>query len=244
MFQANRETSSGDASRKPRISPPLEKCSPFARNTMTRIRASASSASNTARNCSRSAIVMTLSGALSRITSARSRAGSIPRRKPSKRSGSAGSRGAGSVISFPPILAGHEQPPQDLADRRFRDLGDEHIIARPLEIGEARTAAPGIERRRLDSNLNIRGALHESGDALAPAPVRQSRDRYLGDCRMQGQHALDVAGRHVLSAGYDHVVDPAGDVEIALGIEISGIAGEIPAVVQRTSIGVGAPPIA
>src|SRR5947209_5319918 len=103
----------------------------------------------------------------------------ISRRKPSKISGNAGNNGAGSVISFPPIFTGHEKPPQDLADRRFRDLGDEHIIAPSLVIGEARRAAPGIERRRLDRNVSIRGALDESGDALAPALVRHSHDRHL-----------------------------------------------------------------
>jgi hypothetical protein len=61
---------------------------------------------------------------------------------------------------------------------------------------------------------------------------------------MQGHHALDVGGQHVLAAGYDHVVDPAGDEEITLRIKISGVAGEIPAVMQCTDIGVGAPPIA
>src|SRR5215469_11926945 len=61
-FHARRETCSGEASRKPEISPPLEKCSPVARSTTTRMRASVSNASNTARNCSRSAIVMMLSG--------------------------------------------------------------------------------------------------------------------------------------------------------------------------------------
>src|ERR1700756_2860998 len=35
MFQARRETCSGEASRKPEISPPLEKCSPAARSTTT-----------------------------------------------------------------------------------------------------------------------------------------------------------------------------------------------------------------
>jgi hypothetical protein len=31
-------------------------------------------------------------------------------------SGSTGNNGGGSVISFPPVLAGYEKPPQDLAD--------------------------------------------------------------------------------------------------------------------------------
>src|SRR5438874_2039213 len=37
-----------------------------------------------------------------------------------------------------PILPGHQQAAQDLADRRFRDVDDENIVARPLVIGEAR----------------------------------------------------------------------------------------------------------
>src|ERR1700731_1622373 len=41
MFQPRRERCSGEASRKPEISPPLEKCSPAARRTTTRMRASA-----------------------------------------------------------------------------------------------------------------------------------------------------------------------------------------------------------
>src|ERR1700736_5495333 len=157
MFQARRETCSGEAARKPSISPPLEKCSPAARSTTTRMRASASSASNTARNCSRSAIVTMLSGGLSRITSARCRSGSSSRRKPSKLSGSLGTSGGGSLMLFPPILASDEQAAQDLADRRFRDFDDKHVLARALVIGEARTPAPGVER---------------GGPERAPAPVR------------------------------------------------------------------------
>ena len=38
MFHASFETCSGDASRKPLMSPPLEKCSPCPRTTMTRTR--------------------------------------------------------------------------------------------------------------------------------------------------------------------------------------------------------------
>jgi hypothetical protein len=50
---------------------------------------------------------------------------------------------------FPPILAGDEQAAQDLADRRFRDFGDKHVLARALVIGEARTPAPGVERLKM-----------------------------------------------------------------------------------------------
>src|SRR6516164_1722485 len=172
MFQARRETCSGEASRKPAISPPLEKCSPAARSTTTRMRASAASASNTARNCSRWAIVTMLSGCRSRITSARCRSGSSSRRKPSKLSGSIGTSGGGSLMLFPPVIAGDEQTAQDLPDRRFRDFGDKHVLARALVIGEARTPAPGVERLGIDRSA----ALDKSGDPLAPALVRQAGD--------------------------------------------------------------------
>src|SRR5215831_386759 len=187
MFQARRETCSGEASRKPEISPPLEKCSPAARSTTTRIRASVSSASNTARICSRSAIVTMLSGGRSRITSARCCSGSGSSPKPSKLLGSVGTSGGGSLMLFPPVLASDKQTAQDLADRRFRDFGDKHVLARALVIGQARTPAPGVERIGLDRAA----ALYESGDLLAPSLVRQACHGHLLDSRMQRQDALD-----------------------------------------------------
>src|ERR1700746_3854372 len=130
------------------------------------MRASASSASNTARNSSRSAIVTMLSGGRSRITSARCRSGSSSRRKPSKLSGTLGTSGGGSLMLFPRILAGDEQAAQDLADRRFRDFGDKHILARALVIGEARTPAPGVER------LGLRPPRALAKNGAPPAPPR------------------------------------------------------------------------
>ena len=50
IFHASFETCSGDASMKPPIFPPLEKCSPTARITMTRTRESSSSVSNANRS--------------------------------------------------------------------------------------------------------------------------------------------------------------------------------------------------
>src|SRR6516165_93645 len=181
MFQPRRETCSGEAARKPEISPPLEKCSPAARTTTTRMWVSASSASNTARNSSRSAIVTMLSGGRSRITSARCRSGSGSSRKPSILLGRVGTSGGGSLILFPPVLAGDEHAAQDLADRRFWDFGDKHIFARALVIGKARSPAPDVERIGLDRAA----ALDESSNPLAPALVRKANDRHFGDGRMQ-----------------------------------------------------------
>src|SRR6516225_12044221 len=163
-FQARCETCSGEASRKPEISPPLEKCSPAARSTTTQIRASASSASNTARICSRSAIVTMLSGGRSRITSARCCSGSSSSRKPSKLLGSVGTSGGGSLMLFPPVLASDKQAAPDLADRRFWDFGNKHVLAWALVIGEGRTPTPGVECLGLDRAA----ALDKSGDPLPP----------------------------------------------------------------------------
>ena len=56
---------------------------------------------------------------------------------------------------------------------------------------------------------------------------------------MQGQHALDIDRRDVLAAADDHVVDAAGDEEIAVAIDIAGVAGEVPAVAQAFGVRIG-----
>ena len=162
---------SGVASMKPLMLPPLEKCSPTARSTITRTRASSSSASNTRRSWSRCGIDTMLNGGRSRMMSARSRAASISTRKPS----SAARRGSVKVMvvmrRFPCstqlVFARDQLAAQQLADRRFRDGLDEHIAARPLEVGEAGCAAVLVEIVVRDRGA----ALHERGDDLAPALV-------------------------------------------------------------------------
>ena len=61
---------------------------------------------------------------------------------------------------------------------------------------------------------------------------------------MQRQAALDLHRRDVLAAGDDHIVDAPGDEQIAVAVQVAGVAGEIPAVPQRLGIGIGAAPIA
>jgi simple sugar transport system permease protein len=61
---------------------------------------------------------------------------------------------------------------------------------------------------------------------------------------MQRQAALDLDRRHVLASRDDQVVDAAGDEEVAVPVEVPGVAREIPAVAQRLGVGVGPAPIA
>jgi hypothetical protein len=50
--------------------------------------------------------------------------------------------------------------------------------------------------------------------------------------------------RHILAAGDNHVIDAAGDEQVAIIVKKAGIAGEIPALPQRLGVGVGPAPIA
>src|SRR5436189_6069307 len=102
------------------------------------------------------------------------------------------------------IVAGHELAAEQLADRRFRDLFDKHVLARSLEVGKPRPPTELIEFLRLDQDA----ALDECTYNLAPALVRQPGHGDLGYCRMQRQAALDFNRRDILASGYDHVVDP------------------------------------
>src|ERR1700741_4198946 len=86
--------------------------------------------------------------------------------------------------------------------------------------------------------------LDEGGDHLAQSLVGQADDGDLTHRRVKRQTALDLDGRDVLAAADDHVVDAAGDEEIAILIDVSGVASEIPAVAERARICVGPPPVA
>ncbi len=104
---------------------------------------------------------MTLSGGRSSTISARSRAGiDLDAKAVELLQARIGKFGHGSAHAAVPcwrsatagdfILAGDELAAQQLADRRFRDLGDEDIAARPLEAGEPGSAAERVELLGLD----------------------------------------------------------------------------------------------
>src|SRR5215475_831177 len=141
--------------------------------------------------------------------------------------------------AFELVLTRHELAAQELADGRFRYRLDEDVAPRPLEIGEPRGAAELIELLGLDHAT----PLDEGGNDLAPALVRNPDHGHLGDCGMQRQAALDLDRRDILPAADDHVVDAAGDEEIAITVDVAGIAGEIPAAAQCLGVRVRPPPI-
>src|SRR5580698_6662916 len=83
----------------------------------------------------------------------------------------------------------------------------------------------------------------ESGDDLAPFLVGEPDDGNLEHARMQRKAAFDLHRRNVLAAGDDHVVDPAGDEQVAIAIDEAGVAGKIPAIAQSFRVDVRAAPI-
>src|SRR3546814_1034439 len=59
---------------------------------------------------------------------------------------------------------------------------------------------------------------------LAPPLVGHADDRRLANGRVPRDDALDFGGVDILAAADDHVLDPVADEEIALGVEIAGVA--------------------
>ena len=62
--------------------------------------------------------------------------------------------------------------------------------------------------------------------------------------RVAREHVLDLERMDVLAARDDHVVEPAVDPEVAVLVEVAGVAGVVPAVADRLRVGVGPVPVA
>ena len=68
-------------------------------------------------------------------------------------------------------------------------------------------------------------------DALALDVVRRADHGGLRHLIVRHQRALDLGGAHAVAGDVDHVVDPAGDPVIAVGVAPAAVAGEILALV-------------
>ena len=111
--------------------------------------------------------------------------------------------------------------------------------------GRLKLASPEL-RQNCSSSCSLTGdwRLTKAVTTLPQLLVGEADHRDLEHGRVQRQAALDLDRRDVLAAGDDHVVDAAGDEQIAVWIDKAGVAGEVPAVAQRFGIGVGSAPVA
>src|SRR5262249_9028218 len=147
-------------------------------------------------------------------------------------------RTGGRIFEF--VFAGHQLAAQKLADWRFWNIGDEDVAARTLEIGETRGAAELVEfgaRHRC-------GAFDGARASLAPAGRCDLHHRHFRHGGPPRWAAFDLHGGFVLAAGNDHVVNPTGYEQIPVGVEISRVTGQVPAVEQGLSIGFRPLPVA
>src|ERR1700731_2343804 len=140
---------------------------------------------------------------------------------------------------FALVVAGDEEAAQQLSDRRFRQGIDEDEATGPLEVRKSRCPAELFEVLLGDRAL----ALHKGRDDLAPFLVDYTDHGDFEHGRMKRKTAFDLDRRNVLAPGNDHVVDPAGDKQIAVTVDETGIAGEIPALTQGLGVRIGPAPV-
>ena len=93
--------------------------------------------------------------------------------------------------------------------------------------------------RKRDDFVLVRlpiGAQHHAGlDRLAPALIRYTDDRTIGNRRMLHQHVLNLSRIDVLAARNDHILNSIVDEQIAI-TQIAGIAGAKPAALIIVSL--------
>src|ERR1700740_1018782 len=123
---------------------------------------------------------------------------------------------------FTLVVAGDKQAAQQFSDWRFRQGIDKHKASRALEIRKTGRAAELFEVLFADRPP----ALDERRDDLAPFLVGEGDDGHFMSGRVERKRALDLDRRDVLATGNDHVVDAAGDEQIAIAVDKTGIAGE------------------
>ena len=66
------------------------------------------------------------------------------------------------------------------------------------------------------------------GDDFAPLLVADADDRALPHGRVLEEHVFDLAGREVLAAAHDDVVEPTLDVEVPALVEVALVVGGEP----------------
>ncbi len=112
---------------------------------------------------------------------------------------------------------------EDLAARIARQLADDVDALRLLVRREPLCRECdefGFRRalRAVDESDN-------GGHSFAPAFVGQAHHRDLRDGGMLGEYRFDLDGVDVLPTGDDHVLHAVGDEQVAVLVDVPGVAG-------------------
>src|SRR2546428_5061432 len=111
--------------------------------------------------------------------------------------------------------------------------------------GRLKLARSGLSRQKRSSSSAVTPAPGTTKAATrSPNLSSASPATATLDAGVARESLLDLDRMDVLAAADDHVVDAPGDVEVAVGVDVSHVAGEVPAVAERRRVGVGAVPVA
>ena len=215
------------AARKPAMSPPAVNAPPAPASTTKPTESSASSSAKSPASCPRAAIDtrLYLPGTSSVIVAT-----------------------PASLVAFDPkaVVVGHtcslclgssaNAPSSSLITRRriFPDALLGSVSTNRYSRGRLKRAS-GEARQWRSSSSAVAVADDHGDDALPPALVGHADHGDLRDARVAREHVLDLERMDVLAARDDHVVDPAVDPEVAVLVEVAGVARAVPAVARSPS---------
>src|ERR1700722_6520299 len=121
----------------------------------------------------------------------------------------------------------------ELTSRALGDLGQEKDFSRRLE----RRQALGEERPKLlFGGAQALAQDHRRADVLAEHRVRHGERHRLQDGGVVHQSFIDLAGRDLLAAAVDDLLQPPGQRQVAVGVDDALIAGTEPAVDERLAV--------
>ena len=228
-FFASCETTQGERVRNPAMSPPAVNWPPAPVSTTKRTASSRSSSAKSAESWSRASIETRLNfPGTSSVIVATPRSPSRSTRKPSNSVTPAPScriRRAGPCAGSSPMRSSGATGTRRYSRGRLNRASGE---ARQCASSSSAVTSP-------TTTATTRCPRRSSGSA---------HHRHLAHPGVAREHVLDLERMDVLAAGDDHVVDPPVDPEVAVGVEVAGVAGVVPAVANRLLVGVRPVPVA
>src|SRR5699024_3269138 len=143
----------------------------------------------------------------------------------------AGTPGAGLSSLLVPVLA--QQLLVELAHRGARHLVDDIDFVGHLPLGEALTEGGDDV---LPGHLGAVGGYHIGYGSLIPLLVGHADDCGFLDARVVEDRVLHVDGCDPLATGLDDVLEPVGDLEIAVFVDDADVTGPPPSVEEALGV--------